>query len=400
MAETGAWRSEDWWVSPFDFEGGVKPPVDRRVEFHDATLRDGEQTPGVVFRKDEKVRIAAKLAEAGVQRIEAGMPAVSDEDAQAIKEIVKMNLGSKIYAFCRATKGDIDKAVECGVSHVVIESPSGVPKIKYQLGWTEEEAIERAVKAVSYAKDQGLNVCFFPFDTTRADMGFLRRLVDIVMAQGKPDSMAVIDTTGCASPAAVRWLVSRVKSWVDIPIEVHTHNDLGLATATSVAGVEGGAGVIHVCVNGLGERTGNASLDEVALVLKLLYGVETGLDFQQLSSLSKLVEDLSRIKLARNKPVVGESAFMREIGLGMEVVYKMPLAVFPYKPEVVGQQIHVVLGKKSGKESISVKARELGVEIPEEMIGAVLDGVKRLGTQKKACLTDEEFLDLVKKVRG
>ncbi len=400
MTETGLWRSENWWVSPFDFGGGVKPSIARRIEFHDSTLRDGEQTPGVVFRKDEKVKIAARLAEAGVQRIEAGMPAVSDEDAQAIREIVRMKLGAKVYAFCRATKGDIDKAIECGVAHVVIESPSGLPKIKYQLGWTEEEAIERAVKAVTYAKDQGLEVCFFPFDTTRADISFLRRLVDTVMAEGKPDSIAVIDTTGCASPAAVRWLVATVKSWVNIPVEVHTHNDLGLATATSVAGAEGGADVIHVCVNGLGERTGNAPLDEVALVLRLLYGVDTGIDLRQLASLSKLVEDLSRVKLARNKPIVGESAFMREIGLGMEAVYRMPLAVFPYRPEVVGQQIRVVLGKKSGKESIKVKARELGVDIADEKMDGVLDGVKRLGIEKKACLTDEEFLELVKKVGG
>ncbi|MGB9866424.1 MAG: homocitrate synthase/isopropylmalate synthase family protein [Bacillota bacterium] len=394
----GEWKTDNWWVSPFNFEKEVLPQLPRGIEFHDATLRDGEQSPGVVFREKEKIAIAEMLAEVGVQRIEAGMPAVSQEDASAIRKIIELKLPAKIYAFCRATKGDIDKAVDCGVQHVVIESPSGEPKIKYQLKWTEQQALDRAVEAVAYAKSKGLNVCFFPFDTTRADINFLRQLITTVVANARPDSIAIIDTTGCATPAAIRYLVTRVRQWTDLPLEIHTHNDLGLATATSLAGLEAGAQSVHVCVNGLGERTGNAALDEVCLALELLYGYRTGIKLDKLVQLSKMLEELSGIKPARNKPIVGESAFMREIGLGMEAVYSMPLAIFPYKPGLVGQQIRVVLGKKSGKESVKVKAAELGVTVPDHKLDVVVEEVKKLSTEKKRCLTDEEFLDILGKV--
>lgn len=392
------WKTDNWWVSPFNFEEEVLPRLPEKIEFHDSTLRDGEQTPGVVFREKEKIEIAEMLAEAGVHRIEAGMPAVSEEDAKAIRKIVELGLPSKIYAFCRATKEDIDKAVDCGVKRVVIESPSGEPKIKYQLRWTEEKAIDRALEALSYAKSQGLEVCFFPFDTTRANLDFLKLLIEKAIKEACPDSIAIIDTTGCATPAAIKYLFKRVKEWTNLPLEVHTHNDLGLATATSLAGIEAGAQAVHVCVNGLGERTGNASLEEVCVALEVLYGYSTGIDLSKLTKLSKKIEELSGIKIARNKPIVGESAFMREIGLGMQAVFSMPLAIFPFKPELVGQKIQVVLGKKSGKESIKIKAEELGVEIPEEKISLVVEEVKKLAIEKKRCLTDEEFIKIAKEV--
>lgn len=395
---TEQWKTDNWWVSPFNFAERVFPELPEHIEFHDATLRDGEQSPGVVFREKEKIAIAEKLAEMGVHRIEAGMPAVSGEDASAIRKIVELKLPAKIYAFCRATKADIDKAIDCGVQHVVIESPSGEPKIKYQLKWTEQQALDRAVDAVAYAKSKGLNVCFFPFDTTRANLKFLKELITAVVANAHPDSIAIIDTTGCATPAAIKYLVRCVRQWTDLPLEIHTHNDLGLPTATSLAGLEAGASAVHVCVNGLGERTGNAALDEVCLALELLYGFRTGIKLDKLVELSRLVEELSGIKLARNKPVVGESAFMREIGLGMEAVYTMPLAIFPYKPELVGQQIRVVLGKKSGKESVKVKAAELGVTVPDTKLDLIVEEVKKLSSDRKRCLTDEEFLEILGKV--
>ncbi|MFQ5896596.1 MAG: 3-hydroxy-3-methylglutaryl-CoA lyase, partial [Nitrospinota bacterium] len=242
-----SWDTKEWWVSPFNYHEEVRAGLSlpSRVALHDATLRDGEQTPGVVFRKEEKVAIARMLDEVGVDRIEAGMPAVSREDAEAIKEISSLGLRARVMVFSRAMPEDIDRAIECGVSGAVVEVPSGVPRLKYQYTkWSEKDIIERSVRAVSYAKDKGLFVNFFPFDTTRAELSFLKRLVGEVVERAKPDSVCVVDTTGSTLPRAMAFLVGELRREVDVPLEVHTHNDLGLGVASSLAAVEAGAEVV------------------------------------------------------------------------------------------------------------------------------------------------------------
>ena len=284
------WDVKDkWWTSPFNWEEDVRKDLSlpAKVEIHDATLRDGEQTPGVVFRKHEKVAIAKKLDEIGVDRIEAGMPAVSKEDMEAIKEISSLGLNAKIMTFSRAMPADIDRAIECGADGAVVEVPSGLPRLKYQYNWSQEDIIERSITAVKYAKDKGLFVNFFPFDTTRAEFDFLKRLVGEVAEKAKPDSLCVVDTTGCILPRAMGFLVGELGRLVDIPIEVHTHNDLGCGIATSLAAVEAGAQTVHVCANGLGERTGNASLEEMAVSLKTMLGVDTSIKYENCILYSK-----------------------------------------------------------------------------------------------------------------
>ncbi|RLC35680.1 MAG: 2-isopropylmalate synthase, partial [Candidatus Nealsonbacteria bacterium] len=199
------WLQEGkWWVSPYNFVEEVKKDFElpNKVVIHDATLRDGEQTPGVVFRKEDKIKIAQKLDEVGVERIEAGMPAVSEEDFEAIKKITKLGLKSKIFTFARAMTGDIDKAVDCGADGVVIEIPIGYPKLKYQFGWTWEDVLRKSVGVINYAKKQGLYVIYFPYDTTRAREEDLENLFTRLMQEARPDSVGVIDTMGCALPSA------------------------------------------------------------------------------------------------------------------------------------------------------------------------------------------------------
>jgi len=398
--ENRPWETENWLTSPVNYWEEVRKnfTLPKKVLFHDATLRDGEQTPGVVFRKEEKVEIAKKLSELGVDRIEAGMPAVSEEDAQAIKDIVSLKLPAKTMVFSRAMPKDLDNAIECGVWGVVLEVPSGEARIKYQMGWTEDQVIERSVTAVKYAKDNGLFVNFFPYDTTRAKFSFLERLLSEVMEKGGPDSVSVIDTTGVALPSAIGALVRKVKSLVDVPVEVHTHNDFGLGVAGTLSAVENGAEVVHVCANGLGERCGNAALDEVAICLKALYGVETNIKYEKLYETAQLVQKLSAVQMAQNKPVVGRLPFCREIGLGMNVVLEHPTVLFPIKPEFVGQKIQMLLGKKSGKPSIQVKLDALGLSATDDQVAEMLQLVKAKGIEKKNTLSDDEFKVIADKV--
>jgi len=248
-----------WWVSPYNFEADVRgglnlPP---KVEIHDATLRDGEQTPGVVFSIDDKIEIATKLDELGVERIEAGMPAVSEMDQTAIKEISKLGLKSKIFTFARAMKTDIDLALECGADGVVIEVPIGYPKLVTQFGWSWRDVAEKTAPIIKYAKENGLHTLFFPYDTTRARKDDLTNLCNYIMDNTPPDSIGIVDTMGCATPEAIKHMVRWVNDMTGLPIEIHTHNDFGMGVATELAAVTAGAVCVHSCANGLGERTGN-----------------------------------------------------------------------------------------------------------------------------------------------
>ncbi|WP_018305298.1 LeuA family protein [Desulfitobacterium hafniense] len=399
----GKWWTKDWWVSEYNYHEEVVKDLHlpQKIEIHDATLRDGEQTPGVVFSKEDKVRIAELLAEVGVDRIEAGMPAVSKDDAQAIEEIAKRNLGPKIMVFCRAMREDVDRAVDCGADGIVLEAPSGYPKLKYQFAskWTEESLTEAVINTINYAKEKGLFVNYFPFDTTRAELPFLKRLLTNVTTQAKPDSVTVVDTTGSITPTAMRFLVRQVRETIALPLEVHTHNDFGLGTATTFAAVEEGVQVVHSCINGLGERTGNTALEEIALGLKLLYGIELPkFNFQKLSELSQEVQRMSGKTLAQNKPVVGLLPFTREIGLGMKVLEDYPTAVFPFMPDFVGQKMKIVMGKKSGKESVLMKLEAAGLKANEEQVQEIVARTKAAGIAKRNWLEDEEFLVIARQV--
>ena len=387
-----------WWVSPYNFVDEVKGSfsLPQKIEIHDATLRDGEQTPGVVFRKEDKIRIAQKLDEVGIERIEAGMPAVSEEDFQAIKEISKQGLKAKIFTFARALPIDIDKAIDCGADGVVIEIPIGYPKLKFQFGWTWEDVLRKSIDCISYAKEKKMHTLFFPYDTTRARDEDLTNLLTRIMQDAPPDAIGVVDTMGCALPEAIKYMVRKVKKLTGLPIEIHTHNDFGMAVATELAAVTAGAEVVHSCVNGLGERTGNAALEELMIGLEMLLGIKTNYQFDQLLSLCKLAEDLSGVTPATNKPVVGVRNYTRESGIGVDLVMKTPLAMFATDPQFFGREGEVVLGKKSGKASILYTLEKLGIEeISDETVTEILMEVKAKGTEKKALLTMDEFREIV-----
>jgi methanogen homocitrate synthase len=387
-----------WWVSPYNYADEVQAEfhLPRRVEIHDATLRDGEQTPGVVFRKEDKIQIAQMLDEVGIERIEAGMPAVSDEDLEAIKEISKLRLKAKIYTFARAMNADIDKAIECGAHGVVIEIPLGYPKLKYQFGWTWEDVVKRSFECINYAKKKKLHVVYFPYDTTRARDEDLTNVLTRIMRDSPPDSIGLVDTMGCALPEAIKYMVRKIKKITNLPVEIHTHNDFGMAVATELAAVTAGAEVVHGCVNGLGERTGNAAVEELMVGLHILLGFETNYRLDRIGQLCKLVRDLSGIQPANNKPVIGEENYTRESGIGVDLVVKNPLAMFATVPQLFGREGKVVLGKKSGKASITYTLDRLGIKnVSDDAITGILKEVKARGTEKRALLSIDEFKEIV-----
>src|SRR2546428_270718 len=395
-------RDDRWWVSPFNVTDQLRrsfslPP---RVQIHDATLRDGEQTPGVVFSVADKIAIAETLAAVGVDRIEAGMPAVSDDDFEAVRQITKLGLTSRIYTFVRALTADIDKSLECGAHGVILEVPIGYPKLLWQFKWTWEDVLKKSVDVIRYAKARGLDVVYFPYDTTRAREEDLTNLLTRIVQDAPPDSVGIVDTMGCVLPDAMKYLVRLVKRVTNgLPVEVHTHNDFGMAVATELAGVEAGADVVHSCANGLGERTGNAALKELIVALHVLYGYETQYRLDRLPELGALVSRLSNRPIAMNKPILGAHNFTRESGIGVDLVVKKPLAMFGTHPSLTGRAGDIVLGKKSGKASITYALEQLGiVGAGDEAVGEMLRIVKERSIDRRALVPLEEFREIAERV--
>lgn len=401
---TKPWRSDRHYVGFYDFLPEVRRSfhLPRRVLVHDVTLRDGEQQAGVTFRKDEKVRIAKALNDAGVDRIEAGLPSVSPSDSEAIREITHLGLAAKIYAFSRCLKADVDNALKLDVDGLIMEIPSSDHLIRLGYGWTEERAVELSVEATTYAHAHGLKVTFFTIDSTRATTTVISRLVGRVAKEGHMDALALADTFGVLNPQATYYFVKKMRSSLKKPIEIHAHNDFGLGVANTIFAVMAGAEVAHLTVNGIGERTGNTSLEEAVMALECLYGVRTNVKTEKLRSLSILVRELSGVPVPPQKPVVGDGIFTVESGIiagwwrRLEKL-GIPLEMYPFTPEAVGHEpVKVILGKKSGRDSILYKAEKLGVELSDAKVDEILRKVKELALEKKRPLTEEEASRLIR----
>ena len=374
----------------------LEPQPHGTIGLYDTTLRDGEQTVGVVLTPEDKLAIATALAEAGVDRIEAGFPRVSEDDANAIRDIVAAELDAEIWGFSRAVRADVEALVELGLTASVIESPISDGKLA-ALGVTRETMLERIRSAVAFAVESGIRVAFFGVDSTRADLGFLRAAYETAVDAGAAE-VVVVDTLGIATPEAAAFLVGDVAERFDheVPVHWHGHDDFGLATAAAIAAVQAGASWVQGTVNGMGERAGNADLVEVALALEALYGIPTRLRLDRVRGLANLVQELSGTPLPAWKPVTGSNLFTRESG-AVASQFHDPPAIEPYASELVGAERGIVLGKKSGLDSIRIKVGELGLDVPEERFPALLDAVKRSGARKGRLVTDAEFRRLVRR---
>ncbi len=400
------WKTRNWFVSEWNYVSEVRDKLDlpEKVKFHDATLRDGEQQAGLVFSKEDKIKIAEKLAEAGVDRIEAGMPVVTKQDEEAIKEIVRRNLGPEIFVFSRCVIDDVKRALECGVDGIIIEIPSSKHIIEKAYGWPVEKAMALPIEATRFAKENGLYTVFFPVDMTRAELDWFFAIIDKVATEGHMDALGVVDTMGVLSPHAVDYLVREIKKKINKPLEAHFHNDFNCASANSTIAVGAGVEVVQASVSGIGERAGMAAYEDVAMMLKLMYGMEVSIDFSKLYETARLVQDILGIKLPPNRPIVGEGIYDVESGIvtvwmnrliGTEDV----LEIFPFHWDFVGQKSpDVVLGKHSGSNSIENWLNKLGIEADEKQVQEMLDKVKALAYQKKAPISMVDFKKIVSEV--
>jgi isopropylmalate/homocitrate/citramalate synthase len=400
------WKTAKWFSSPWNYLPEVLESVHlpASVQVHDVTLRDGEQQAGVVFTRDDKVRIAEALAEAGVHRIEAGLPAVSPADDAAVRDIVKLGLPSKIYAFSRCTTDDVKRAADCGVAGVVMEIPSSHHLIQTAYRWPVERAIDASIEATSLAHELGLSVSFFPIDATRAGLGEYLDLLERVATDGHVDAIGLVDTFGVLSPHAVGLFVRQTRERLGVPLETHFHMDFGLGVANTLLAVAEGVEVVQTTVSGIGERAGNTPMEETLLALLTMYGLDTGVRTERFFDLSRLVMELAGVSQPSNRPVVGERLYNVESGIITTWVRNVGDELtesFPYRPELVGQPApELVLGKGSGLDSVAAWLEKHGREATPEQREAILAAVKERSLADKDLLDDDRFLEIVDRVTG
>lgn len=342
----------------------------------DETLRDGEQTPGVRFTPEEKLRIAEKLAEIGVGVLNAGIPVVSPEEARAVRLLATAGLKSKVLAAARTVPADVEAVIDSGVTHIAIFVAASNVHLKYKLKMSPDEVVAASVRSVRRAKEAGLHVSFVTEDTVRAPFDFVERLYRAVQKEGA-DRLVVADTVGVMTPLTFRWYLAEfIRRVRPADLSVHCHDDFGLATANTLTALECGARAPHVCVNGLGERAGNAALEEVVLCLEGLYGYRTGIRTEGLYELSRLVEELSGVPIPPNKAWVGYNAFSHEAGIHTHGILAHTLTYEPIQPAVVGRRRQMILGKHTGKAALVEKLKERGLRTTDLLLLDLLYRVK------------------------
>ena len=393
-------KKDQVWVSELNARTEIRSAFSKSpVRFYDTTLRDGEQTVGVVLSPQQKLEIARHLDALGVSRIEAGFPRVSAEDGEAIQLMQAAGLKAELWGFSRAVKADVEELIRLGLRFSVIEAPTSDIKLK-AYGITRDEVLRRVSEAVSFAKQNAITVAFFAVDGTRTELEFLRKVYTAALEAGAAE-IVVVDTIGACGPEAVEFLVRQTREWVgpQVPVHFHGHNDFGMATACAVAAVRGGASWIQGTINGMGERAGNADICEIALALRCLYDVPVVLDLTKVRGVSEVVQKASGYTLEAWKPLVGENLFRRESG-AVASQFHIPEAIEPYSSELVSAERHIVLGKKSGLDSIDLKAKELGLAFPQDQRAPILAAVKKRAIAKRGLLSDEEFRRIVDELAG
>ncbi|WP_292883425.1 2-isopropylmalate synthase [Methanobrevibacter sp. UBA188] len=361
-----------------------------KIYIFDTTLRDGEQTPGVALTVDEKMQIAQKLNNLGVDKIEVGFPASSKGEIESAKRINSLSLDSTLVGLARSLERDIDAVIESDLDYVHTFIGTSPLHRDYKLKMSKQAILETAVNAVEYAKDHGLTVEFSAEDATRTERDFLFEVFNSVVDAGA-DFLDVPDTVGVLTPVFTRELITDIRNNFSAPISVHFHNDFGLATANSLTAIECGANQAHVTVNGLGERTGNCSLEELVITLKVAYGIDLGLDTTRLYSLSHLVGRFTGVKMPVNKPIVGDNAFAHESGIHVHGILNNANTYEPMSPELVGHSRRIVLGKHTGANALKSKLKEYHIDLNDDQFCKVFEEIKSLGDSGK-CVTDDDLI--------
>ena len=370
----------------------------RQIYVVDTTLRDGEQTAGVVFANEEKLAIATMLSDLGVDQLEVGIPTMGGDEKNAIKSIVKRNLKSSIMAWNRAVISDIQESIDCGVDAVAISISVSDIHIKNKLKTSREWVLENMVKSVEYAKKNGLYVSVNGEDASRADREFLIKFMKAAKEVGA-DRFRYCDTVGVMGPFQIEEEIKALYDNAKLDIEMHTHNDFGMATANAIAGLRGGANHVGVTVNGLGERAGNAALEEVVMALKFVYGCDVDMDTTMFREISEYVSKASGRVLPIWKAIVGTNMFAHESGIHADGALKNPKNYEAFDPSVVGLERQIVIGKHSGKAAIVNKFKEYNIELTNEEASAILEVVRSTSVRLKRSLFDKEIVGLYKEYK-
>jgi len=366
------------------------------VEICDVTLRDGEQTPGVSFSCQEKVEIATMLDEIGIELIEAGFPAVSLNEKQCVKTIANLGLHARVCGFCRAREPDIQAAIDCNVDMVSIFIPTSELHVRLKFKKPREQVLEESLTMIDFARDHGVQVRFAAEDASRTDIPFLKEVYQRAADHGAV-LLSFADTVGCLIPSEMNRIMTDLVASVDRPFCAHCHNDMGCAVANTITAAEAGAFQLHTTVNGIGERAGNASLEELLVALRTKKGIDR-YDLSKLTRLSHMVEKYSGITLPRNKPVTGELAFSHESGIHIAAILEDPSTYEYFPPDLVGGERHFILGKHTGKKALEHVVATLGCQLSEKQICKVLDLVKDK-SEHKCNITPEVLRKLIKKAQ-
>jgi 2-isopropylmalate synthase len=369
-----------------------------KVRIFDTTLRDGEQTPGVAITVDEKIRIAKRLDLLGVDVIEVGFPAASEGERKAAREIHNLGLEAQICGLARPLKDDLDAALDSDMDYIHTFIGTSPLHREYKLHMTTEEIQEKAVEAVEYIKDHGVIAEFSAEDATRTEFDFLKSIYQSVEDAGV-DYINVPDTVGVMVPSSMNQLINDLKEGLKVPLSVHCHDDFGLAVANSLAAVEAGAEQVHATINGLGERAGNTSLEEVVMALITSYNLKTNINTKLLVSTSELVSRITGVKMPPNKAIVGENAFAHEAGIHVHGVLQKAETYEPLQPEMVGHTRRIVMGKHSGARAIRSKLDEYSIEMDEDQFCSLFDQVKKLGDKGKM-ITDADLKSMAETMLG
>lgn len=403
------YQKDRFWISPMNYltETYEMSNVQKKISIHDVTLRDGEQTPHVVFKLDERLQIAKALSELGVDRIEFGMPTVSKDIYEAFKEVLTMDLRAEIVAFLRAHPDDLKAAIELGVKSVIIEHTVNPYLCKYVYNVDHAATVKRIVDAFKIAKENGLKAYFMGWDASRAGLDYLKKIYSDILDKVTPDALIFVDTFGVMTPWAMLHTVKTIRGWFpELQVEVHNHNGFGLGMANAMAAVLGGVSCVHSSLLGLGERDGNIAIDEIAVALEILLKVKTNIDLSKLNRICKLARQISRFSPSGTKPVTGDYYFMMEPGVTIHAIEKAREAglgrraiIGAFAPEIIGKKdVEYLLGKESGVATIKVFLDRLGLKATDEQMRKMLEIVKEESNIIKGVISEEEFEFIAKKV--
>jgi len=371
----------------------------RSFSVFDTTLRDGEQTPGVSLTPEKKLRIAKALDDIRVNIIEGGFARVSEGDFEALRLMAKEGFKAKVYSMARAVKEDIDLALKAEVDGIHLVVPTSPIHLKYKIKKKPEEILEVSRECVEYAKDHGLLVELSAEDASRADVEFLKRFFREGLEAGA-DSLCVCDTVGILMPERSYRLFQEIcGEFKGVPVSAHCHNDFGMATANSLQALRAGASRVHVTVNGLGERAGNAPLEEVVVGAYCLLGLKSTVKMSKIYEVSRLVSRLTGVPVQPNKAIVGENAFTHESGIHVHGVLRCPSTYEPLTPNLVGVRRRIMVGKHAGLAGLKATLRNLGLKPSEEQLKEIFNRVKQLGDKGKP-VTDADLQAIAEAVMG